>query len=242
MCISHGLGCRYYLGDFKDEKYLPDFHARMSWNGRNYFAPESVLTKDGRRVMWACLLDLPLANQGIMSLPRELELPEDGVLEDTADCGNFNRSAAMRSRKRGITVKNDASYLLKEISGDAIELEVVFKSPAAKEFGLDVLCDERGEKGLRVAILPESKTLRVGNVMPPFELKKGEDLVLRVFIDKNLVEVFANDRQAALAAHRYDPENLTISLFSRGGETTVKELKGWIMKSIYTARCRSRSA
>ena len=84
--------------------------------------------------------------------------------------------------------------------------------------------------------------LRVGNVNAPFELKKGEDLVLRVFIDKNLVEVFANDRQAALAAHRYDPENLTISLFSRGGETTVKELKGWMMKSIYTARCRSRSA
>ena len=80
MCISHSLGCRYYLGDFKDEKYLPDFHALMSWNGREYFAPESLLATDGRRIMWACLLDLPLANQGIMSLPRELELPEDGVL------------------------------------------------------------------------------------------------------------------------------------------------------------------
>ncbi|RKY51235.1 MAG: hypothetical protein DRP89_09195, partial [Candidatus Neomarinimicrobiota bacterium] len=31
LCISHRLGCRYFLGDFKDEKYLPDFHAKMNW-------------------------------------------------------------------------------------------------------------------------------------------------------------------------------------------------------------------
>ena len=40
---------------------------------------------------------------------------------------------------------------LKQISGDALELEVTFKAPAAKEFGLDVLCDKNGENGLRVA-------------------------------------------------------------------------------------------
>ena len=64
LCISHRLGCRYYLGDFKDEKYLPEFQAMMSWNGNNFFAPESVLTKDGRRVMWAWLLNLPVAHAG----------------------------------------------------------------------------------------------------------------------------------------------------------------------------------
>ena len=31
--ISHTLGCRYYLGDFKDGKYLPDFHAKMTYAG-----------------------------------------------------------------------------------------------------------------------------------------------------------------------------------------------------------------
>ena len=41
------------------------------------------------------------------------------------------------------------AYRLKEISGDALELEVTFKSPAAKEFGLDVLCDKNGENGLQ---------------------------------------------------------------------------------------------
>ena len=30
LCISHSLGCRYFLGDFKDEKYIPDYHAKMA--------------------------------------------------------------------------------------------------------------------------------------------------------------------------------------------------------------------
>ena len=74
----------------------------------------------------------------------------------------------------------------------------------------------------------------VGKVDAPFELKPGEDLTLRVFIDKNLVEVFANDRQAALTARGgYAPENLGISLFSTGGDAAVKQVKAWKMKSTY---------
>ena len=79
LCISHTLGCRYYLGEWKNEKFTPDFHARMNWHGWDFFAPESVLTPDGRRVMWAwCNLGTP--QSGIQSLPRELSLPADGML------------------------------------------------------------------------------------------------------------------------------------------------------------------
>ena len=117
-----------------------------------------------------------------------------------------------------------------------MEMEVTFPSPAAKEFGLDVLCDKDGANGLRIAVMAESKTLVVGKVAAPFELKAGEDLTLRVFIDKNLVEVFANDRQAAVAALKYTPENLGLSLFSKGGDIVVKVVKGWKMKSISTPK------
>jgi len=233
LCISHRLGCRYYLGDFKDEKYLPEFQAMMSWNGNNFFAPESLLTKDGRRVMWAWLLNVPVAPCGIQSLPRELELPADGVLRIKP----LRKLQSLRYdevQERGITLKSDTTYRPQKISGDALELEVTFKSPAAKEFGLDVLCDKDGQNGLRIAVLPESKTLRVGGVHAPFTVKEGEDVTLRVFIDKNLVEVFADDRQAAMAAAgRYVPENLGVRLFSTGGVITVKQLACWKMKSIY---------
>ena len=229
LCISHGLGCRYYLGDFKNEKYLPEFQAMMSWNGNNFFAPESVLTKDGRRVMWAWLLNLPVAPCGVQSLPRELELPADGVLRIRP----LRELEALRhdlKQESAITVKSEGTYQLKEISGDALELEIVVNAPTAREFGVEVLCDQKGENGLRVAVLPEGGFLTVGKVSAPFKLKPGEDLTLRVFVDKNLVEVFANDRQAALAAGNYVRENLAVGLFSKGGDVVVKTVRAWKVK------------
>ena len=68
----------------------------------------------------------------------------------------------------------------------------------------------------------------------PFELKAGERAELRVFIDKNLIEVFVNDRQAAVAAGNFIPANQGIQLISTGGDIVVKEFKSWKVKSIYT--------
>jgi sucrose-6-phosphate hydrolase SacC (GH32 family) len=235
LCISHNLGCRYYLGDFKDEKFVPDFHARMSWNGNHYFAPESVLTKDGRRVMWAWIMGLPISPTGVQSLPRELELPKDGALR-IRPLKELEDLRYAKQEEKDITVKGDAAYTLKEVNGDALELELTVKAPVAKEFGLDVLCDKDGKNGLRITVAGESKLLKVGKVDAPFELKEGEDLVLRVFIDKNLVEVFANDRQAAVAAaDRYAQEKTSASIFSKGGDTVVPRVRSWKMKSIYPA-------
>ena len=232
LCISHGLGCRYYLGDFKDEKYLPDFHAMMSWNGNHFFAPESVLTSDGRRVMWAWQLHRPLAPTGVQSLPRELELPDDGVLR-MRPLRELKTLRYEEKREKKISLEAGKPRKLDTVEGDAFELEVVFKSPAAKEFGVDVLCDENGANGLRIAAVPESKTLRVGGVNAPFEFKRGADVTLRVFVDKNFVEVFADDRQAAAATGAYNPENIHARLFTEGRDVKVGTATSWKMKSIY---------
>ena len=236
LCISHKLGCRYYLGDFKDEKYLPEFHAMMNWRGWEFFAPESVLTPDGRRVMWAwCVLKgLPLQS-GIQSLPRELSLPEDGVLR-IKPLRELEGLRQDEKREAGMTVKSDAAYKLKDIAGDTIEFKVVMKPGAAKQLGVQVYCDKDGANGFPIMVEPETKTLALGEMKVPFELKPGEDLTLRVFLDKNMIEVFVNDRQAAVAPHKYAPENLGVSLFSKGGDVVVKEVKGWKMKSIYAGR------
>jgi sucrose-6-phosphate hydrolase SacC (GH32 family) len=58
----------------------------------------------------------------------------------------------------------------------------------------------------------------------------------RIFIDKSMIEVFANDRQAAVAWHEYDPNDIYVNLFSQGGDVKVKSISSWKMNSIYTAR------
>ena len=62
----------------------------------------------------------------------------------------------------------------------------------------------------------------------PFELKDGERLKLRVFVDKSVVEVFANNRQAI--ARRIYPsrrDSVGVRLFSCGGDAQVHALEAW---------------
>ncbi|MBW8036460.1 MAG: hypothetical protein FVQ79_12755, partial [Planctomycetes bacterium] len=86
--------------------------------------------------------------------------------------------------------------------------------------------------GFAITFKPESKVLTMGEISPPFALKKNEDLNLRIFLDKGMVEIFVNDRQAATYMQNHDKENAGISLFSRGGDIKAT-VTGWKMKSIY---------
>tara|TARA_B100002019_G_scaffold286258_1_gene296462 strand:+ start:4221 stop:5714 length:1494 start_codon:yes stop_codon:yes gene_type:complete len=250
LCISHRLGCRYFIGDFKDEQFLPEQHGMMNWAGWDFFAPESLLTPDGRRVMWSWCTTIiskwakPVQRKksldsingkiqsGIQSLPRELSLSEEGTLL-IKPLRELKKLRSDEKTVADLTVKSGTTHVLKGISGDTIELEIVLEAPKAAEFGVKVLCDKNGKKGFNIASGKGEKTLTVDYINPPFELQEGEDLTLRIFIDKNLIEVFANDRQAAVGWHHYDPKDLHISLFTKGGDMKVKSISAWKMKSIY---------
>jgi sucrose-6-phosphate hydrolase SacC (GH32 family) len=241
LCIAHSLGARYYLGDWKNEKFIPEEHHLMNWKGWEFFAPESLLTPDGRRVMWAwCHLRNDSENyeppqSAIMSLPRELTLPADGILRIKP----LRELESLRYDKKSvsnITVKSDSTYMLKEIAGDTIELEVVIRSGQAKQVGVEVHCDRAGGKGFPISVDPASKTLMLGYLKVPFELNTNEEVRLRIFLDRYLIEVFANERQAAVARHTYDPRNLSIAVFSKGADAVIKEVNAWKMKSTWTKR------
>jgi sucrose-6-phosphate hydrolase SacC (GH32 family) len=251
LCISHHFGARYFLGDFKDGQFLPEHHAVLNWARWDFFAPESLLTPDGRRVMWAwCTPHINVDQKvdrkkdfdgllngkfqgGIQSLPRELSLADDGTLRIKP----LRELEQLRYNEKQVTeieVKSRSIHTLQDISGDAIELEITFDAPQSRVFGVNVLSNLKGEGGFTISADTRKEILTVGYIEPPFTLEEGEDLTLRVFIDKGMIEVFANDRQAAVAWHEYEPEDVHVSLFSKGGPVTVSELKAWRMKSAYS--------
>lgn len=240
LCISHGLGCRYYLGDFKDEKFLPKSHAMMSFGGNQFFAPESVLTKDGRRIMWAWIMNLPTEPTGVQSLPRELALPEDGVLRIRP----LRELAKLRHDEKTwseIEIADGTEYALDGLTGDAVELEVTFAAPVPENVGLHLLGDAKGADAMTIVTGSGRDGLKVGQPDAPFKLADGEDLTLRVFIDKNFVEVFANDRQAVVDAHKIRP-NPNVRLFTNGGDAVVKSVKAWNLRSIYNKPAENAAA
>ena len=67
-----------------------------------------------------------------------------------------------------------------------------------------------------------------------FTLGQGEPLRLRVFVDRTVVEVFANGRQyAALRVYPGRDDSLGVSLRALGRDCVLKSLDAWQMKSIY---------
>ena len=140
----------------------------------------------------------------------------------------------MRSQDSNYTccLNSGANFFISpipELITNTIELEVIFSAPASNEFGINLLPDDQ----LNIIAGAERETLTIGTINPPFKLEDGEDLTLRIFIDKNIIEVFANDRQAAAYTHEDLAENLEISLFNNGDDLVVKEMKIWNMQSIY---------
>lgn len=231
LCISHNKGARYYLGDWKNEKFVPDFHARMNWKGLDCFAPESVLTPDGRRVMWAWC-HLPGPQSGIQTLPRELSLPDDGVLR-IKPLRELQTLRADERKEANLVITPAAPHTLKGIGGDALELSITIEPGQAKDFGLEVYGDKDGKNGVPIIVRPSAKLLIVGSANVPFELKSGEKVQLTVFLDKQTIEVFANDRQAVVTSCKYQPEKTAITLVTNDASITVPEVKAWRMKSIY---------
>ena len=62
------------------------------------------------------------------------------------------------------------------------------------------------------------------------DLPSGEDIELRTFIDKCLVEVFANARQAMIAAHMDSQAASGLRVYTFGAPTTIKQVEIWKLK------------
>ncbi len=70
--------------------------------------------------------------------------------------------------------------------------------------------------------------------MSPFTLPDGEPLKLRIFIDKSVVEVFANGRQClALRVYPERKDSVGVSIRAQGSDAVLRRLDAWQMKSIY---------
>lgn len=112
-----------------------------------------------------------------------------------------------------------------------MELSVTIEPTKAQAYGVRVFCDEDGE-GMPIRYLPKEKKLAVADVKAPLELKKGESLQLSIFLDKDMVEAFANDRQAIATGQKNGYKKTGIELFSKGGAIQAT-VKGWKMRSTY---------
>ena len=140
-----------------------------------------------------------------------------------------------------LTIESDTEITLDGFGHELLELEVTIDPGSASQVGVMIGCSDDGqeqtallydasEKQLKVDATKSSLDTGVRSVeTAPFELKSGEPLVLRIFVDRSVVEVYANDRQAI--GRRIYPKlgGTGVKLFAKGGDAKVTSVKRWEM-------------
>lgn len=271
LCISHCRGARYFLGTWKDEKFTAQSHGRMNWPGGGFFAPETLLAPQGRRILWAwCMDERPAPVRvdsgwsGVMSLPRSLSLAEGELHIEPAielEQLRFNpRELTDVVVTPGAEVSlSDAAH--QSIHGDSIELEVTIDPLSAKQVGIKVRQTPDSQEETSILVDCETQTLRVDinrstldpriqyrtwcitrptdpddanrrvtGQVAPLSWKHGEPVILRIYLDRSMLEVFANNQQCLtqrLWPTRQDAQE--VSVFSVGGPARFSQVRAWDM-------------
>lgn len=245
LFIAHNRGCQYYVGEYRDDRFFPERHGRMSWVDNAYFAPEALLDGRGRQIMWAWLLDRREGDEkagwtGVYGLPRTLWLGEDGTLRMRP----VPELEALRLNEQTwapFALEAGAVRELEGVAGDSCELLIEAEPDASARCGVRVRASPGGEEatllyydgGAGELVVDTTRAGSSGRLVverAPFALADGEPLRLRVFVDRPVVEVFANDRQAVCRqVFPTRPDSLRVVLFTEGGGARFTRVKAWEM-------------
>ena len=258
LCFSHKRSGRGYVGSFDPTKgrFTGDYHFRANhgpYSHGSVHAPSATVDEKGRYIAIFNVKETGGMRHkgwdGIMSLPRIYRLAKDNSLRiDPIE--EIQKLRFDHKKAPTTSIAPDEETPLQGIGGKAIEIRAVFQPGQAREVGLKVLQSPDGKEyttirfttrqaGQEISIDPShSSLLKQLGPRPPETAKlilgKGEPLDLRVFIDRTIVEVFANGRQC-LGVRVYPTGRLArgVSVFSKGGDATLRGLDVWQMRSVW---------
>ena len=127
-----------------------------------------------------------------------------------------------------------------ELRGDSYEIciQIDRTELERRRFGFLLFSNEKLE-GLPVLIRPESGVFSIGETEAPFsisDLPREEDMEIRIFLDKYLIEVFINNIQAAITSFMdYKERGFDLNAYAFAGQgdkpMQIKKIVIWKLKA-----------
>lgn len=231
----NGNGTLCLLGEF-DEKtgVFRETHNQSVDYGIDFYAPQTVLTPDGRRVMigwmqnWdSCGIRSPKEKWfGQMSLPRELSIKGGRLFQ--APIRELEKMRRDKVEYTGVTVAD--TIWLDGIKGRKLDMELTIRPGNPKElyqkFAVRFAQNERYYTAL--SFRPRESILKIdrkfaGSRRASIHQRRSlvrmveNELKLRIILDRFSVEVFVNDGEQVLSATIYTQQEADgVSFFADG--------------------------
>ena len=260
--LKENVEVYYWLGRFDkaNSKFVPDDEEPQYWDYgiRTFIGPSGFIdpktgraliftfTAGGRGPGWA----------GNVSLPTHIFLDKEEKLgvKPIEELKTLRKKELISFTNKSLA---EANSMLNNVKGDMLEIVVdlesdagkygikIRQSPDAKEETL-ILHDAVNKKlradlsksslrasGFRGQRDPLSGTDKRADLIGHFDLK-GESFRLHIFIDKGLIQAYANDKKSITSwiyPTLQDAKGLQI--WAESGDVKIRSMQVWEMKSIY---------
>ena len=223
---------QYFIGDFDATacRFTPHEHGFLDY-GSSFYAPNTMQVPNGRRFVWGWLNGFPSGRgwNGCLSLPRSLSLSRTGELLQTP-APQLTKLRGNPTQWRNISLADkEQTFVLPPTNTLEISAEIDLKT--AKNLQLQI----QQTNGNSPAVLNfDGSELQVLDAKAPLPLKPGEsELKLRIFMDRSVLEVFANDTVCITKIISPFDSNPILKIRAQGGGAIIKHLQTWPMKTIW---------
>ena len=204
----------YLLGNVEDKKLKHQGFVEID-HGHDFYASQTMLTPDGRRVMiaWMNAWDSPMPEiedgwAGALTVPRELSVKDGLIMQKPVNELKGLRQEVLLAG--GLETERD--YHL----GRLAELELTFTDKP--EGRLLLLTD--GIRSLQLSLEPGGRFIVSRNTEDGERaavLRNFEQLKLQIFIDRSSAEVFINDGELTFTERIYWQSDVTCRLLAEAG-------------------------
>lgn len=219
--FHNGNNSVYFIGSFDRERKIFVREKGFSLDyGMDFYAPQTVESADGRRIMvawlqsWDNYMTPEQSNwSGMMTIPRELSIQGKRLIQvPVRELENYrvNKIAEdivfskkgeepytfekLNNRSFDMTIEADVNensfFTISVAANEEYDTKIVYDGRR------NVLTTDRTNSGLRKDLIC-SRTMRVG--------KRNGRIKLRILMDKYTIEIFVNDGEQAMTSLIYTP-------------------------------------
>jgi beta-fructofuranosidase len=223
---------QYFVGDFDANtcRFHPQTNGLLDY-GPNFYAPNTMLVPNGRRIVWGWVTGFKSGRgwNGCLTLPRELSLAIDGQLRQEP-APELKKLRGKSVEWKNVPLSAD-SKPFKLPATNTIEIELEIELNGAENMAIGIKNTSNDSHALDMTF--ENSKFKMGGLEAPLssDEKKG-NLNLRLFLDRSVLEVFANHTLCATKVVSPLTDNTTLEIRT-SGQAKAKYVKAWPMNSIW---------
>ncbi len=239
------------VGSYRDQRLVPEVEHKLDYGDRYFYAPQSFSDAEGRRIMFGWVQEgrsaeaqLACGWSGVMSLPRVLTLGPDGRV-GMQPAPELAALRAEHTHTPAIDIPAGQPVVVADVSGDTLELVVELVPARAGRCGIVVRRSSDGAEQTLITYDAALHQLIVDRThasldvatdrnlhVAPLTLRSDEPLRLHIFLDRSVLEVFANER-ISITSRIYPTraDSVGVALLAEHGEARLNVLDAWQMRA-----------